>query len=132
MTTEQEEKFVFLKLYNGEQVMAEKVFENNELITVESPFLIRLIPRLEPQGLVEQITSGPYCQFTEDKSFTFLKKDLLFSKPLHSFMIPVYKKMSLDHDGDQEAIHFRGNQEEEIEEDPDDQLIVMNSNDTLH
>ena len=129
MTTEQEEKFVFLKLYNGEQVMAEKVFENNELITVESPFLIRLIPRLEPQGLVEQITSGPYCQFTEEKTFSFLKKDLLFSKPLHSFMIPVYLKMSLDQ-GDQETIQFRGN--EEIEEDPDDQLIVMNSNDTLH
>jgi hypothetical protein len=131
MTTEQEEKFVFLKLYNGEQVMGEKVFENNELITVESPFLIRLIPRLEPQGLVEQITSGPYCQFTEEKTFSFLKKDLLFSKPLHSFMIPVYLKMSLDH-GEQETIQFRGNGEEEIEEDPDDQLIVMNSNDTLH
>ena len=120
MTTEQEEKFVFLKLYNGEQVMGEKVFENNELITVESPFLIRLIPRLEPQGLVEQITSGPYCQFTEEKTFSFMKKDLLFSKPLHSFMIPVYLKMSLDQ-GDQETIQFRGNQEEEIEEDLDDQ-----------
>jgi hypothetical protein len=131
MTTEQEEKFVFLKLYNGEQVMGEKVFENNELITVESPFLIRLIPRLEPQGLVEQITSGPYCQFTEEKTFSFMKKDLLFSKPLHSFMIPVYLKMSLDQ-GDQETIQFRGNREEEIEEDLDDQLIVMNSNDTLH
>ena len=132
MTTEQE-KFVFLKLYNGEQVMGEKVFENNELITVESPFLIRLIPRLEPQGLVEQITSGPYCQFTEEKTFSFLKKDLLFSKPLHSFMIPVYLKMSLDR-AEQDLLQFRGNeeQEQEIEEDPEDQLIVAPFNDTLH
>lgn len=132
MTTEQE-KFVFLKLYNGDQVMGEKVFENNDIITVESPFLIRLIPRLEPQGLVEQITSGPYCQFTEDKSFTFLKKDLLFTKPLHSFMIPVYLKMSLDRD-ERDITQFRGNEEQEmeIEEDPDDQVIVVPSNGTLH
>lgn len=132
MTTEQE-KFIFLKLYNGDQVMGEKVFENNDIITVESPFLIRLIPRLEPQGLVEQITSGPYCQFTEDKSFTFLKKDLLFTKPLHSFMIPVYLKMSLDRD-ERDITQFRGNEEQEmeIEEDPDDQVIVVPSNGTLH
>lgn len=93
-----EDKYVYVKMQNGDQLMATKVFENNEVITIESPMLIRMFPRLEPTGLVEQITSGPYCQFTEEKTFTFNKKDILFTKKLHQMMIPHYERMIHEHE----------------------------------
>jgi len=94
----EEDKYVFLRMYNGDQLMATKLFENNEVITIEFPMIIRMFPRLESTGLVEQITSGPYCQFTEDKVFTFQKKDILFSKKLHEVMIPHYERMIHEHE----------------------------------
>jgi hypothetical protein len=97
------EEFVFLKLLNGEQLMAIKREEDKESITIEFPMQIRLFPRLEESGLVEQITSGPYCQFTEDRIFTFSKKDILFAKRLHELMVPHYHRMLQEHESEVEV-----------------------------
>lgn len=148
--SEHEDKYIYLRMYNGDQLMATKVFENNEIITIESPMLIRMFPRLEPTGLVEQVTSGPYCQFTEEKSFTFQKKDVLFTKKLHTLMIPHYLRMIDEHvdeetDPQQETVeniakavdHLhniferakRRQEEKEQEEKP---FTVIPGNDTMH
>lgn len=92
------EEFVFVKLLNGEQIMAIKRAEDAESITIEFPMQIRLFPHLDETGLVEQITSGPYCQFTEDRIFTFNKKDILFAKRLHELMVPHYHRMLDEHE----------------------------------
>jgi hypothetical protein len=97
------QEFLFLKLLNGDQMMATKISEDSNSITIEFPMQIRMFPRLEPTGLVEQITSGPYCQFTEDKVFTFNKKDILFAKELHELMIPHYQRMLVEHEREVEV-----------------------------
>jgi hypothetical protein len=92
------QEYVYVKLLNGEQLMATKIDEDLETITIQYPMLIRMFPRLDESGLVEQITSGPYCQFTEDRIFTFFKKDVLFFKRLHELMIPHYERMLDEHE----------------------------------
>jgi hypothetical protein len=153
MSTQDEDKYVYLKMQNGENIMATKVFENNEIITIESPMLIRMFPRLEPTGLVEQITSGPYCQFTEERTFTFQKKDVLFTKRLHTMMIPHYERMISEQEGIDEPelagddtveniskavdhLHSifekakqRKEQKQEVEEEP---FTFVLGNDTMH
>lgn len=97
------QEYVFVKLLNGEQLMATKLEETDNSITIKFPMQIRLFPKLEPTGLVEQITSGPYCQFTEDRIFTFNKKDILFHKVLHELMIPHYERMLDEHEREVEV-----------------------------
>lgn len=92
------QEFVFVKLLNGEQLMATKLEESDNTITIQFPMQIRMFPRLEEEGLVEQITSGPYCQFTDDRIFTFNKKDILFAKTLHELMVPHYQRMIEEHE----------------------------------
>lgn len=145
--------YVFVKLLNGDSLMAKKLFENNEVITIESPMLIRLFPRLEKDGLVEQITSGPYCQFTEDTVFTFQKKDVLFAKKLNEIMIPHYERMLDEHEEDEEpaeqetdetvediaksvdllhSIFERARKRREEDKDQDSFPTIINGNETKH
>jgi hypothetical protein len=114
--------YVYVRMLNGDQLMATKVYENNDVITIENPMLIRLFPRLEEGGLVEQITSGPYCQFTDDRVFTFQKKDILFAKKLNEIMIPHYERMLAEHE------------EEEVEKEAVDPTVedIAKSVDLLH
>jgi hypothetical protein len=118
--------YVYVRLLNGDQLMATKVFENNEIITIECPMLIRLFPRLEQGGLVEQITSGPYCQFTDDRVFTFQKKDILFAKKLNEVMIPHYERMLAEHETEEEEAEV---QEEKVDPTVED---IAKSVDLLH
>lgn len=97
------QEYVYVRLLNGDQLMATKLNETDQTITIEYPMQIRTFPRLEPTGLVEQITSGPYCQFTEDRIFTFNKKDILFHKRLHELMIPHYERMLDEHEREVEV-----------------------------
>lgn len=97
------QEYVYVRLLNGDQLMATKLEESDNTITIKFPMQIRMFPRLEPTGLVEQITSGPYCQFTEDRIFTFNKKDILFHKRLHELMIPHYERMLDEHEREVEV-----------------------------
>ena len=97
------QEYVYVRLLNGDQLMATKLSESDNTITIQFPMQIRMFPRLEPTGLVEQITSGPYCQFTEDRIFTFNKKDILFHKKLHELMIPHYERMLDEHEREVEV-----------------------------
>lgn len=91
-------QYVFLKLVTGEQIMATMLSDDEHSVTIEFPMQIRMFPTLEETGLIEQITSGPYCQFTEDKIFMFNRKDVLFCKKLHQAVVPHYEKLLDEHE----------------------------------
>jgi hypothetical protein len=48
----------------------------------------------------EHITAHPYCQFTDDTSFSIEKKNVMFIKRLHEMMIPHYRRIVAQHSND--------------------------------
>lgn len=93
------EDFVVIKLLSGEQLLAIRTIEDDKEISVEFPFLLKNYPRITKEGtIIEQVTAGPFCSFAEDRNFTFLKKDILICKRLHTFAIPFYMSLYNQHE----------------------------------
>jgi len=90
------EFFVVLKLCSGEQVMAVLRQEDEDRILLETPMVMRSIPVLETGR--EHITAHPLCQFSDDKVYVILKKDVMFCKKLHHVFIPHYMKIVKEHE----------------------------------
>jgi len=99
------ENFTILKLTSGEVLLAIKLSETSEEITVEFPFIVKNYPRILRTGnIVESVTAGPFCSFAENRVFTFKKNHLLFAKKLHSVAIPFY--ISLYEQHERELLYF--------------------------
>lgn len=99
------ENFTILKLASGEVLLAIKLNETSEELTVEFPFIVKNYPRLLRDGRIsESVTAGPFCSFAENRVFTFKKSHLLFAKKMHSIAIPFY--MSLYEEHERELIYF--------------------------
>ncbi len=150
------EFFVVLKLCSGEQVMAVLREEDEDRILLETPMVMRTIPVFETGR--EHITAHPLCQFSDDKIYVILKKDVMFCKKLHHVFIPHYMRIVkeqeesttfMDKNKKEESLHWddeesmtvedakkriemlaaMANQETEEEEKP---LTVVRGNDTVH
>lgn len=64
-------------------------------IIVQDPIHIKMIPMTIDGEYVEQAISNSYCQFTEEKTFHFRDKDIVYWKELHSAIVKYYKKLVL-------------------------------------
>ncbi len=90
------EFFVVLKLTSGEQVMAVLREEDDDRILLETPMVMRTIPVLETGR--EHITAHPLCQFSDDKIYVILKRDVMFCKKLHHVFVPHYMRIVKEHE----------------------------------
>lgn len=109
------EFYVVLKLCTGEQVMAVLREEDDDRILLETPMVMRSIPVLETGR--EHITAHPLCQFSDDKMYVILKKDVMFCKKLHHVFIPHYIKIVKEHE---ETAFISKEQKKELLEDWED------------
>lgn len=115
------EFFVVLKLCSGEQVMAVLREEDEDRILLETPMVMRTIPVLETGR--EHITAHPLCQFSDDKMYVILKKDVMFCKKLHHVFIPHYMRIVKEQ---QESTTFmdRNKKEEPLQWDDEETMTV--------
>ena len=88
-------EYVVLKLCTGEQLLATLLNETIDGITILDPVQVKLIPMFSEGEYVEQAISNSYCQFTQDRRFTFNWKDVIYSKELDPVMVQYYKKLVL-------------------------------------
>jgi len=117
------EFFVVLKLCSGEQVMAVLRQEDEDRILLETPMVMRTIPVFESGR--EHITAHPLCQFSDDKMYVILKKDVMFCKKMHHVFVPHYMRIVKEHDesttfvdreNKKEALHWDDAEEMTVDE----------------
>jgi len=93
-----DDNFVTIKMSTGEVLVGIKRNETPSTVTVEYPFHVKNYPRFVEGGVIETITAGPYCSFTQDRLFELPKKDIVFVKPMHAFAVPFYLNLWQQHE----------------------------------
>lgn len=93
-------EFVYLKLVNGEQLMALKESEDDESIIVRFPMLIKMhYVGARENRIAEQVTAGPYTMFGETDHMLFSKHHVIVETPLAERAIPHYVSLVKEHEG---------------------------------
>jgi len=92
------ESYIIMKLSTGEQIMGILEQEDSTHVQILDPIIIRTIP--VPSEGREHVTAHPFCQFTDDTSFSIEKKNVMFIKRLHEMMIPHYRRIVAQHSND--------------------------------
>ena len=93
-----EGNFVIIKLVSGEQIMATLTNEDDAMIQIDYPMLIRLVPFMQGGKTHEHVTASPLCQFSEDKHFSIPKSTVIFVKKLHQMIVPHYTRLVDEHE----------------------------------
>jgi hypothetical protein len=135
------ELFVFVKLINGDQMMAIKESETEESLTLKFPMQIRLHKVLQNEITVgEQITAGPYSQFVQKQTITIDKRHVVINEQLAHRAIPHFINLVKEHDGIAIKVHsdsidleyaYAVEELEDHTEEPDENCFV-DGNDTIH
>jgi len=115
------EFFVVLKLCSGEQVMAVLRQEDEDRILLETPMVMRTIPVLESGR--EHVTAHPLCQFSDDKMYVILKKDVMFCKKMHHVFVPHYMRIVKEHDESTSFID-KDNKKEQLHWEDEESMTV--------
>ena len=93
-------EFVFLKLVNGEQVMALKESEDHESIMIRFPMLVKThYVGVRENRIAEQVTAGPYTMFGENDHMVVSRSHVIFQTPLAERAIPHYINLVKEHEG---------------------------------
>lgn len=146
-----DDTYVIIKLVTGEQLLAVKRSENERSLTIEFPMIIKTYPfRAGDDEIGEQVAASPYCKFSDDKIFTFNRRDIIFEKKLNQFAIPFYLKLVNEYETtiempepkDIEDLENKVQQlmdslksiaeEEKVEDQQEEPKIVLPSNKTVH
>ena len=85
----EDDQFILLKLTTGETLVATIRSEDEQTISIEYPFELKTIHDRRQDMVVDVTAAAPFCGFAEDRKFTFKKDNLMFTKLLHNFSIPV-------------------------------------------
>ena len=94
MMLEPNQEYVIIKLVSGEQLMGVCTEETDNDITVMFPMALRQYPVQRDDGTIgEQVTGGPFCAFSSDRTFTIPKASVMINKPLHELLVPFYVRM---------------------------------------
>lgn len=81
---------VVVKLVSGEQLMGFLIEETKTGIFIEEPVSIKVINLPTSNGIVEKTVTGPFCNMTDDTFFEFGWEHIMFVKPLHPAIVPLY------------------------------------------
>jgi len=87
--------YVVLKLCTGEQLLATLLNETIEGVVILDPVQVKLVTAYDEGEYVEQAITNSYCQFTQERRFTFNWKDVLYCKELDPVMVKYYNKLVL-------------------------------------
>lgn len=83
-----------MRMTTGESFLCIVKQETESDITVLFPLLITKQTFQVAQNVMREVHStSSFCPFTDDKEFTFLKKDLTFIKPMNKDAVPYYVDM---------------------------------------
>jgi hypothetical protein len=94
------EQYVYLKLVNGEQIMAVKESEDSETVTLKFPMLIKThLVGAHANRVSEQVTAGPYSLFADNTNIHINKKHIILDTILAERAIPHYIHLVRDHEG---------------------------------
>jgi hypothetical protein len=94
------EEFVYLKLVNGEQIMAVKESEDLDTVTLKFPMLIKThLVGMQQNRVSEQVTAGPYSLFADNTNIHINKKHIILDTALAERAIPHYIHLVRDHEG---------------------------------
>jgi hypothetical protein len=94
------EEFVYLKLVNGEQIMAVKESEDLNTVTLKFPMLIKThLVGMQQNRVSEQVTAGPYSLFADNTNIHINKKHIILDTALAERAIPHYIHLVRDHEG---------------------------------
>lgn len=89
------EELVVVKLVDGDQFIAQLLNQTEHGVLVLRPISIRLQPVGHDGGaLVERLMTSVYCPMSDQESFIFDARHVVFVNRLHSNMIDQYKKLS--------------------------------------
>jgi len=86
----EDDQFVIMKLSTGETLVATMRNADDATISVEYPFELKIIHERREDQVVDVTAAAPFCGFAEDRKFTFKKRDIMFTKELHTYSIPFY------------------------------------------
>lgn len=93
-------EFVYLKLINGEQLMALRETEDTDTVTVKFPMLIKTHLVSVGNGKVsEQVTAGPYSLFGDVEQVRINKHHIVLDTTLAERAIPHYVRLVQEHEG---------------------------------
>ena len=98
------DNYVVLKLVTGEQLIGTLVNETDDGIVVLDPISVRMIPTVGG-SLSEQAVTSLYCQFSDDKVFTFDYKNVIYCKDLSSKIVPYYKRLVREFNDENRETH---------------------------
>lgn len=85
------DKYIILKLMNGEEIIGTYLAQDDNSISVMFPMKVKYIPTRTQSGkLMESISLAPYTYFAADDEFTFLKNHIIFMKDLNPSHLDSY------------------------------------------
>ena len=91
------EEFVVVKLVDGDQFIARLLNQTDNGVLVLRPISIKLQPVVSDGGdLVERLVTSVYCPMSDQESFIFDARHVLFVNRLHPQMISQYENLSED------------------------------------
>lgn len=89
------EELVVVKLIDGDQFIAQLLNQTENGVLVLRPISIKLQPVVSDGGsLVERLMTSVYCPMSDQESFIFDARHVVFVNRLHTNMIDQYKKLS--------------------------------------
>jgi hypothetical protein len=118
------DNYAVVKLITGEQLLCTLLNETDDGIVVLDPITVRMIPTVGG-SLSEQAVTSLYCQFSDEKTFVFDYKNVIYCKDMASKLIPYYKKLVREFNDENRQTH-----EFYREEAKEDSIIMDNLMDT--
>ena len=95
-----EDYFVYVKLINGEQLMALKIDECEDYIVLKFPMLLKMhMVKSTSERISEQVTAGPYIMFAQQPIIEIQKQHVLIDTELADNAIPHYVGLVKEHEG---------------------------------
>lgn len=113
-----------IKFNNGDSIFCIVEHETDDIITVVFPMLLKEHTFvLGPNSVRETYSASQFCPFSDEKTFSFYKPELLFIKPLNSDAIPYY--IGILNKNETSEMLKKYNLSELITNDNDDKVIDM-------
>jgi hypothetical protein len=144
------EEFVYIKLVNGEQLMAIKEDETEETVLLRYPMIVKQhVVAHSNNKVTEQITAGPYSMFTDSALLEFNKRNILVDVLLSERAVNHYIELVQEHEGvdlsgglQLEYNHMPNDVKDmetavdklslRLEQHLEDDIVFIQGNDTLH
>lgn len=86
-------EYVVFKLITGEQVIATLINESEVGLVVVDPIIVTMRYIVRDGQHIEQAITSKFCQFAENNTYTFSKRNLIFYKKLNDDMIMYYTRI---------------------------------------